>query len=53
MNIDKENFRQAINDVEDYSEQLEAILKEAGINASAKDFLNGKISSSDLDKLQD
>lgn len=53
MNIDRENFRQAISDVEDYSEQLEAILKEAGINATAEDFLNGRISSSDLDKLQD
>lgn len=53
MNIDRENFRQSLNDVEDYSKQLEAILKEAGVNASAEDFLRGRISSSDLDKLQD
>lgn len=53
INIDKENFRQSLNDVEDYSKQLEAILKEAGVNASAEDFLRGRISSSDLDKLQD
>lgn len=53
IHIDKESFNDAINDIDDYSKEFYKMLNEAGINnISLEDWMSGKISSSDLEKLQ-
>lgn len=53
INIDKESFNDAINDIGDYSKEFYKMLNEAGINnISLEDWMSGRISSSDLEKLQ-
>lgn len=53
INIDKESFNDAINDIDDYSKEFYRMLNEAGINnISLEDWMSGRISSSDLEKLQ-
>lgn len=54
INIDKESFNDAINNIGDYSKEFYKMLNEAGINnISLEDWMSGRISSSDLKKLQE